>query len=60
MLMIALTLKTFPFFGIEPVVISEEGKELEGPCEGYLVGIDALEENCGLILIRPQVTQMGP
>ncbi|KAL5021732.1 hypothetical protein ScPMuIL_000887 [Solemya velum] len=28
---------TFPFFGIVPAILSEEGKELEGPGEGYLV-----------------------
>lgn len=28
---------TKPFFGIQPVVLSQEGKELEGVCEGLLV-----------------------
>ncbi|KAK9499438.1 hypothetical protein O3M35_002470 [Rhynocoris fuscipes] len=28
---------TFPFFGVEPVLLSEEGNEIEGPGEGYLV-----------------------
>ncbi|KAK3752741.1 hypothetical protein QZH41_018715, partial [Actinostola sp. cb2023] len=28
---------TYPFFGIEPAIMDESGKELEGPCEGYLV-----------------------
>uniref|UniRef100_T1J915 Acetyl-coenzyme A synthetase n=1 Tax=Strigamia maritima TaxID=126957 RepID=T1J915_STRMM len=28
---------TFPFFGVIPAILSEEGKELEGPAEGYLV-----------------------
>uniref|UniRef100_H2YM80 Acetyl-coenzyme A synthetase n=1 Tax=Ciona savignyi TaxID=51511 RepID=H2YM80_CIOSA len=28
---------TFPFFGIVPAILSDEGVELEGPAEGYLV-----------------------
>ncbi|XP_073973079.1 acetyl coenzyme A synthase isoform X2 [Rhodnius prolixus] len=28
---------TFPFFGVEPVLLSEEGNVIEGPGEGYLV-----------------------
>ncbi|XP_041484218.1 acetyl-coenzyme A synthetase, cytoplasmic-like [Lytechinus variegatus] len=28
---------TFPFFGIAPAVVNEQGEELEGVCEGYLV-----------------------
>lgn len=27
---------TFPFFGVEPVVLDENGKELDGVCNGYL------------------------
>ncbi|EFJ26782.1 hypothetical protein SELMODRAFT_441669 [Selaginella moellendorffii] len=27
---------TLPFFGVEPVVLDQQGKELKGPCEGYL------------------------
>ncbi|CAL9100183.1 unnamed protein product, partial [Musa textilis] len=27
---------TFPFFGIEPVIVDEKGNELEGECSGYL------------------------
>lgn len=27
---------TLPFFGIEPAILDENGKELEGPCSGYL------------------------
>lgn len=27
---------TRPFFGVEPVVLGPDGKELEGECEGYL------------------------
>lgn len=26
----------FPFFGVIPVILDEEGKELEGPAEGYI------------------------
>ena len=26
---------TLPFFGVEPAVLDEQGKELEGPCQGY-------------------------
>ena len=28
---------TFPFFGVVPAVVNDEGKELTGPCEGHLV-----------------------
>uniref|UniRef100_A0AAQ5WXX8 Propionate--CoA ligase n=1 Tax=Amphiprion ocellaris TaxID=80972 RepID=A0AAQ5WXX8_AMPOC len=28
---------TFPFFGVEPTILSEHGEELEGEAEGYLV-----------------------
>lgn len=28
---------TLPFFGIEPAILSEDGKEVEGPGKGYLV-----------------------
>ncbi|KAF6200470.1 hypothetical protein GE061_004913 [Apolygus lucorum] len=28
---------TFPFFGVEPVLLDEEGHVIEGPGEGYLV-----------------------
>lgn len=28
---------TLPFFGVEPVLLDEEGKKIEGPGEGYLV-----------------------
>ncbi|XP_064486802.1 acetyl-coenzyme A synthetase, cytoplasmic-like [Ornithodoros turicata] len=28
---------TFPFFGVEPAIVNEEGKELKGEAEGYLV-----------------------
>eukprot|EP00850_Spirogloea_muscicola_P006361 SM000030S11370 [mRNA] locus=s30:360284:365994:- [translate_table: standard] len=28
---------TLPFFGVEPAVLDENGKELDGPCSGYLV-----------------------
>lgn len=28
---------TFPFFGIEPALLSEDGKEIKGEGEGYLV-----------------------
>lgn len=27
----------FPFFGVEPIIIDEEGKVVEGAGEGYLV-----------------------
>ena len=27
---------TLPFFGVQPVILDESGKELEGPCKGYL------------------------
>ncbi|KAI3748181.1 hypothetical protein L6452_11097 [Arctium lappa] len=27
---------TFPFFGVQPVIVDEKGKELEGECSGYL------------------------
>ncbi|CAL9058412.1 acetyl-coenzyme A synthetase, chloroplastic/glyoxysomal-like isoform X1 [Musa acuminata AAA Group] len=27
---------TFPFFGIEPVIVDEKGNEIEGECSGYL------------------------
>ena len=29
--------QTFPFFGVVPVVLNEEGKEVEGEAEGYIV-----------------------
>uniref|UniRef100_A0A674PIQ8 Acetyl-coenzyme A synthetase, cytoplasmic n=1 Tax=Takifugu rubripes TaxID=31033 RepID=A0A674PIQ8_TAKRU len=29
--------QTFPFFGVEPAILSEDGEELEGEAEGYLV-----------------------
>ncbi|KAH8032498.1 hypothetical protein HPB51_025951 [Rhipicephalus microplus] len=28
---------TFPFFGVEPAIVDEQGKEQEGEAEGYLV-----------------------
>uniref|UniRef100_A0A673BTN0 Acetyl-coenzyme A synthetase n=1 Tax=Sphaeramia orbicularis TaxID=375764 RepID=A0A673BTN0_9TELE len=28
---------TFPFFGVEPIILNEHGEELEGEAEGYLV-----------------------
>jgi len=28
---------TMPFFGVEPEILNQEGKVLEGPCEGVLV-----------------------
>lgn len=28
---------TFPFFGVQPAVVDENGKELEGPAVGHLV-----------------------
>ncbi|ESO86719.1 hypothetical protein LOTGIDRAFT_128665 [Lottia gigantea] len=28
---------TFPFFGVVPALLTEEGREIEGPGEGYLV-----------------------
>ncbi|XP_043704995.1 acetyl-coenzyme A synthetase, chloroplastic/glyoxysomal [Telopea speciosissima] len=27
---------TFPFFGVQPVIVDEKGNELEGQCSGYL------------------------
>ncbi|PAN38449.2 hypothetical protein GQ55_7G128000 [Panicum hallii var. hallii] len=27
---------TFPFFGVQPVIVDEKGRELEGECSGYL------------------------
>ncbi|KAL9241840.1 hypothetical protein vseg_015903 [Gypsophila vaccaria] len=27
---------TFPFFGVQPVIVDEKGNELEGECNGYL------------------------
>ncbi|XP_043812269.1 acetyl-coenzyme A synthetase, chloroplastic/glyoxysomal-like isoform X2 [Manihot esculenta] len=27
---------TFPFFGIQPVIVNEKGAEIEGECSGYL------------------------
>ncbi|KAG6478110.1 acetyl-coenzyme A synthetase, chloroplastic/glyoxysomal-like [Zingiber officinale] len=27
---------TFPFFGVQPVIVDEKGNELEGECSGYL------------------------
>ena len=27
---------TFPFFGVQPVIVDEKGKEIEGECSGYL------------------------
>ena len=32
---------TLPFFGIQPVIVDNEGKELQGKCEGNLCMIDA-------------------
>lgn len=31
------TFQTFPFFGVEPTILNEQGEELEGEAEGYLV-----------------------
>lgn len=28
---------TFPFFGVQPAVVDEDGKELNGHCRGHLV-----------------------
>lgn len=28
---------TFPFFGVQPAIVNEDGKELEGPAVGHLV-----------------------
>ncbi|TSR27760.1 Acetyl-coenzyme A synthetase, cytoplasmic [Bagarius yarrelli] len=28
---------TFPFFGVQPIILNEHGEELEGEAEGYLV-----------------------
>lgn len=30
-------MQTFPFFGVQPVLLDENGKEIRGPGEGYLV-----------------------
>eukprot|EP01025_Chloroclados_australasicus_P031013 TRINITY_DN3128_c0_g1_i4.p1 TRINITY_DN3128_c0_g1~~TRINITY_DN3128_c0_g1_i4.p1 ORF type:complete len:702 (-),score=75.22 TRINITY_DN3128_c0_g1_i4:641-2746(-) len=27
---------TFPFFGVQPVIVNEKGEELQGECEGFL------------------------
>ncbi|XP_078154877.1 acetyl-CoA synthetase [Carex rostrata] len=27
---------TFPFFGVQPAIVDEKGKEIEGECSGYL------------------------
>ncbi|KAF8667330.1 hypothetical protein HU200_053005 [Digitaria exilis] len=27
---------TFPFFGVQPVIVDEKGREMEGECSGYL------------------------
>ncbi|KAM0068390.1 putative acetate--CoA ligase [Helianthus debilis subsp. tardiflorus] len=27
---------TFPFFGVQPAIVDEKGKEMEGECSGYL------------------------
>ncbi|XP_062225540.1 acetyl-coenzyme A synthetase, chloroplastic/glyoxysomal-like [Phragmites australis] len=27
---------TFPFFGVQPVIVDEKGQEMEGECNGYL------------------------
>lgn len=35
--MITHFFQTFPFFGVEPVLLDEEGHLIEGPGEGYLV-----------------------
>ena len=32
-----LFFQTFPFFGVVPLVLNEEGKEVEGETEGYIV-----------------------
>ena len=34
-----LFFQTFPFFGVVPLVLNEEGKEVEGETEGYIVRI---------------------
>ena len=36
-------LQTFPFFGVVPAIVDEQGKELQGPCEGFLVSIEPTE-----------------
>lgn len=28
---------TFPFFGVQPAIVDEKGKELDGPAKGHLV-----------------------
>jgi len=35
-------LQTFPFFGVVPVVLNEEGKEVDRDVEGYIVSSPAL------------------
>jgi acetyl-CoA synthetase len=32
---------TLPFFGVKPAIVDNDGKELEGPCEGNLVITDS-------------------
>lgn len=37
-----LIFQTFPFFGVEPAILNEQGEEVEGEAEGYLVSLDDL------------------
>ena len=32
--------QSFPFFGVVPAIVDEQGNELEGACEGFLVSTD--------------------
>ena len=32
-----LQLQSLPFFGVVPAILDEQGREIEGPGEGYLV-----------------------
>jgi len=35
---------TFPFFGVEPVVLDEQGVEIKGEGDGYLVSDDVIDD----------------
>ena len=47
---LVLLLQTFPFFGVVPELVTEEGKLIEGPGEGYLVSALRLQHSSSFSL----------
>jgi len=45
---LSFCLQTFPFFGVVPELLTEDGKVIEGEGEGYLVRtLGTCRSNCG-------------